>query len=430
VFVALSAIVLTTPDIGFSSTAGNIVLDTVSLVAIAFGAAVASMRFRGAPSHANLALSAALAVAATAQLLFVTVPVMLDFEPGPSLGSARAVTSLVVAALLMWAAGARSARARLQPTYSLALPWSIAAVTVVVIAAAADQLPVPYAVVGGITTACFAVAALGFGLRALRSPWRMQWWLVLACSASALAPIDAIITGPPSDAWVSLADVLRTVSALAIVTWAASELEHNRGRERVRVIDEERARLARDLHDHVAQELAFIVVQSRRLARTFPDAPALLDIESAAQQALSGSRSTIRGLRAHEAATLGAALKRKAMELARREGLGLTVEVAADIVPSAELEHAVLSVLTEAISNAARHGHATHMEVSLGPRGDELVVRISDDGRGFDPRRARVRSAIGGFGLTGMRERAKEVGADLTLDSEPGRGTTIELAVK
>ncbi len=190
----------------------------------------------------------------------------------------------------------------------------------------------------------------------------------------------------------------------------------------------ERRRLARELHDSVAQELAFILGQSERLAQEYAGERALTDIASAAAHALDGLRSAIYGIVSTSSCSLGEAVESRARELASRAGLELTLDVDREIASSDELLHAVMSIMQEAISNAARHAGATLLEVSVRERGDTLLVRISDDGVGFDPAQTGL-SPTGGFGLSSMQDRARALGGVLRLDSMPGKGTTVELEV-
>jgi signal transduction histidine kinase len=86
----------------------------------------------------------------------------------------------------------------------------------------------------------------------------------------------------------------------------------------------------------------------------------------------------------------------------------------------------VFRVLQESLTNAAKHAQATRVDVSLEREGPEIVLAVSDDGRGFEPA-APVRPNA--FGLVGLRERALLVGGEISIDSAPGRGTRVELRV-
>jgi signal transduction histidine kinase len=186
--------------------------------------------------------------------------------------------------------------------------------------------------------------------------------------------------------------------------------------------------LARELHDGVAQDLAFIVSQSLRLTRSFPDEPALERIAAAAERALAESRTTITGLVRSQSTTLTAAVSDQAHEMAERAGLRLELEVDDGIEATAEVEHAVLRISREAISNAARHADATTVAITVRSTANGLRVRVADDGRGFDPAQA-TSSGSAGFGLTSMDERARALGGEMRLESRPGAGTVIELAL-
>jgi signal transduction histidine kinase len=176
----------------------------------------------------------------------------------------------------------------------------------------------------------------------------------------------------------------------------------------------------------VATELDFILGRSRELAGLYPQERAFIDIASAATHALDGSRTAIRGLRAASSGNLTLAVQTRARELARRAGLQLTLDVPEQIEASAEVEHAVLSIVQEAIANASRHADAERLELSLRAHGDTILVRISDDGSGFDSV-AIAPPRPGHLGLSSMQERAQILGGDLRLQSVRGHGTTIEL---
>jgi signal transduction histidine kinase len=194
----------------------------------------------------------------------------------------------------------------------------------------------------------------------------------------------------------------------------------------------ERRRLAQELHDGMAQDLAYIASQSAHLAQRSPERELLGHIAGAAQRALSETRAVIDALAAHTippqpAIRLADALSDRARELAARSGLELTLDVDASIESTPEVDHAVMRILSEAISNAARHAAATRLCVSLTQERGTLVMRVADDGKGFDPtRRADHARGTGEHGLAGMRERVRLLGGELRLESSPGLGTLVE----
>ncbi len=215
------------------------------------------------------------------------------------------------------------------------------------------------------------------------------------------------------------------VACLLLAAGAVVEIRgHQRRCARLATI-EERARVARELHDGVAQELAHVLAHARRLEAHRPGAESQR-LLGAAERALHESRAAISTLRAPLDEPLSEALHRVAGELGRR--LGLDVRVDAD--PAVELEpearRAVLRIVGEALSNAARHGGARSAAIELRD-GAAPRLTISDDGRGFDPDPGRIPK--GCFGLVSMRERAAALGGRLAVRSTPGAGTEIEVTL-
>ena len=450
--VAIGALVLSAPQLGFASATGDSVLDAIGGAAAALATAVVALRFHARPTHASLALLAALSFRTAATLLLVTAPTLLGLSIGASLHDATAVSSVIGAALLAWAAFAPGSPVadRINGT-EVVIAGTAAAVACSGIGVAFHSLwpaldldhgvlgaagfgelsrePVSFFLIESLTAMLLVTAAGGFALRVRRGAMhQLPSWLAISAALGASAQIDYLLTQGQLRTTVSLGDLLSAGGMLVLAIGAVLEYERVRHSERESAVQAERRRLARDLHDGVAQELAFIVGQSRRLALAFPDERALADIGSAAASALDGSRSTINGLRRAASHTLGGAVEQRARMLADRAGLDLHVDVSGDMVPSAELEHCLLSIVQEAISNAARHADATGLEVSVRAQEHSLELRISDDGRGFERGRVQI-SKHGGFGLLSMSERARELGGTLTLESSPGCGTAIEVTV-
>jgi signal transduction histidine kinase len=189
---------------------------------------------------------------------------------------------------------------------------------------------------------------------------------------------------------------------------------------------EERRRVARDLHDGLAQDVAFIASQSKYLAGQSGD-QRLSEIAVAAERALDDSRAVVGALTRASRAPLSASIALQAQEFARRWGLSvqLSLEPGVDLAP--EKEQAILRIVGEALSNAARHAQASTVDIRLGYRDGPLVVAVSDDGRGFDAEAERI--AERGFGLRSMCERARLVGGDVRFVSAPGHGTRVEIAM-
>jgi two-component system sensor histidine kinase UhpB len=199
----------------------------------------------------------------------------------------------------------------------------------------------------------------------------------------------------------------------------------------LRAQEAERARVARDLHDEVNQALAAVSI---RLAATADGAPPefaeeLAETQRLATQAMHELLGLARDLRpaALDDHGLLPALRTQVRLFGERFGIPASFSADGTRLFLGEFEQLVVyRVVQEALSNAARHAHATRVRVAVtGCNGPQVRVTIADDGGGFDPNRLRD----GGSGLAGMRERAMLAGGRLDVRTVPGGGTTIELVV-
>ncbi len=194
--------------------------------------------------------------------------------------------------------------------------------------------------------------------------------------------------------------------------------------------EDERKRIARELHDGTAQTLAALRVRLR-LARTSPDAEArnriLEEISDEIGAAIDEVRRMARGLRppALDMLGLAPAIESHARIMAEAGGLRLVLDVDAhERALASEAELAVYRIVQESLSNVVRHAGAETVRVALGRRGDMVEAVIEDDGSGFTLERTQSDSGRG-LGLFGMQERASYVGGVVDIDSQPGRGTRI-----
>jgi PAS domain S-box-containing protein len=195
---------------------------------------------------------------------------------------------------------------------------------------------------------------------------------------------------------------------------------------------EERAHLARELHDSVTQALFSMTLVSRSVEMLLDRDPAaartqLAQLRDLQREALAEMRALIFELRPGnlEADGLLPALRTHAGALQGR--IGLPIVVTSDLaerLPLA-LEEVLYRIAQEALHNVVKHAAARQVELSLTRRGGLVVLRIRDDGKGFDA------TAVpdGHLGLAGMRARAEKIGAGFSVDARPGAGTTIEVTV-
>jgi signal transduction histidine kinase len=226
--------------------------------------------------------------------------------------------------------------------------------------------------------------------------------------------------------WVTPREGLRLAAYLLVVASAFTRYSAARSHQTRAAISSERERIARDLHDGLAQDLACIVTQSQRLGvRLGPDHPLVL----ATRHALAASRGAITDLWASTAPSTEAALRLIADELEHRYDLRVQVRIEPENALNGEYdlkppcrEH-VVRIAREAIVNAAVHGTARHVDVALQRRGSELVLRVSDDGRGITDARQL------GFGLRTMHARAASLGGRVTAHRRADGGTELELLI-
>ena len=234
---------------------------------------------------------------------------------------------------------------------------------------------------------------------------------------------------PPSIDGIGETEEVERIELAFLRMMRRLEAERRRaGSAALQAQEEERARVARDLHDEVNQSLTGLLL---RLEAAREAAPPELEAELAetkalAHQAMRELLSLARQLRPSALDDLGlvAAIGGQVEQLARGE---IEAELDTDgdfseLGDDAQL--VVYRVAQEALSNAARHSGAGRVDVRLRRRGEDVELEVADDGRGFA-----FDESEGGLGLAGMRERALLIGGELTIESRPDRGTTVRLTV-
>lgn len=269
----------------------------------------------------------------------------------------------------------------------------------------------------------FAVAALAFTKEAQRKPDQLLRWLGAGAVLGAFARLNYFLFPSLYSNWVYTGDLLRLGSYLFFVVGAARELDAYWRDHATLAVFEERRRVARELHDGLAQELAFIRSQTAAMAGGMPLPDMVGHVAAAAERALEESRRAIETLTDGAPTPLREALRDAAEEVAGRQGARVEVQVpGSPTAPS--VTEALVRVVREAAGNAVRHGGATRVQVHLACDNHALRLTVVDDGRGFVPDQVRR-----GFGLRSMRERVEALGGQLQVRSQQGEGTTIEAVV-
>lgn len=226
------------------------------------------------------------------------------------------------------------------------------------------------------------------------------------------------------------------VVASGLLAWQLYALRLRQVRARYGAVLQERNRIAREIHDNLAQEILGISVQLEIVARTLGSAP------DAARQHLDRARALVRSsvaearryvwdLRSQslDERDLPAALAEMTRRLTAESGVQTQFNVSGTFRPLApQVENNLLRIGQEAVGNAVRHAQAKTVTVSLDFGAREVRLEVKDDGRGFDA--ASYDGGKGGhFGLVGMRERAEQMGGNAMFKSEPGAGTEVTVRV-
>lgn len=222
--------------------------------------------------------------------------------------------------------------------------------------------------------------------------------------------------------WVSPREGMRLL-AFALVFAAAirQELAIRAGIARAAAVAERR-RVAQDLHDGLAQDLALIAAHGPLMADHLGDEH---PVTVAARRALAVSRGTISDLSDPAAATTREGLEAIATDLRARFEIGIAVDGGLDAEPAPYVREDLWRIAREAIANAARHGDAREVIVSLRRTPEGITLRVADDGRGIGFRE----NAGDGFGLGHMRERAAAMGGRLSIRQSGRRGTELEVTI-
>ena len=205
----------------------------------------------------------------------------------------------------------------------------------------------------------------------------------------------------------------------------------------ITVQEEERRRIARELHDETAQSLASLLLglsALQEIRSTKASRVQARELHQIATRALAEVRRLAWGLRPSVLDDLGlvTALERYTEDFARTRGITVALETVGlepERVP-APVETALFRIVQEALSNVARHAGARHVRVTLQRQDGTVALLVEDDGHGFDPARpTTAATAARGLGIHSMRERAAVHKGTLTIDTAPGHGTRIAVEI-
>jgi PAS domain S-box-containing protein len=198
--------------------------------------------------------------------------------------------------------------------------------------------------------------------------------------------------------------------------------------------EEERTRVAREIHDDLGQTCTALKMDLALVARKATKRQTQLraKVDSAVQlvnDLITSSRRIASELRPSTLDDLGltAALEWQAQEFEGRTGVHCRVTLPEELnALDSERSTAIFRIFQESLTNVARHANATRVEARLEREGDQLILHVQDNGKGFDPEAAKTRRSLG---LVGMRERALLLDGELKIEGTPGSGTTMTLRI-
>jgi signal transduction histidine kinase len=438
--ITASVVVLPQLHSGYRRSALHLALETAASLVVLLAGFLVFGRLRRRALLNELTLVAALAVLALSDLVFGTLPLLEAPEPSGLVAWASLVGSMLGACLFALAA--------FVPRYRLPRPAPVlaaAAVAGVIVLALALELVFATRVPQQAGDAATALPGSG------PIPAQPAWQLAMAVLYG-LAVVGFLHRSQQLDdefmGWLAIAAVLATASSVGYFLYPAydSNLAYLGGafcllfyavllvgsmREiwldwrtlSDAAVLEERRRVARDLHDGLAQELAYLD-RNLDLLGGGADAETVGRLRRAVERAQLESRQAIRALTAPVGRAFEVVLAEAVSEIAERFHIELAFDTVRNVQLSQARAEAMVRIACEAVTNAARHSGTDQVRLSLMHDGQQMRLRVSDAGCGFDP------GADGhGFGLISMRERADAVGGALQISSIPDCGSEVEVVL-
>lgn len=424
----------------------NLALETAASVIALLTCFMLFGRLRRRTRLNELMLTCGLAVLALSDLFFVTVPIMAGWAPDDltvwAAPTARSIGALlfVLAAFvpdlrlrrsgLVLAAGAGGVTIALLSTIFLVhafarrLPPQVAASLAPESSARPDlRLHLAQLVLELAAAVLYGVATVGFLRRSGRRGDEFFGWLAIAAVLAAASHVNYLLYPAINSQSLYAGDAFRFASYAVLLLGSMREIwSYWRAVSHAAVL-QERQRIACNLHDGVAQELAYLARNLDSL-KGVANEEMVARLRRAVERAQLESRQAISALVAPSGQPFEVALADAVTEVAERHHVELDLDLTSDIRLSAARREALVRIACEAITNAARHSGVGRVSLRLERDGSRVRLWVSDKGHGFDPA-----APGGGFGLTSMRERARSVGGELLVYSMPGHGSQVEVAV-
>jgi signal transduction histidine kinase len=287
--------------------------------------------------------------------------------------------------------------------------------------------PQPFYLTGSLAlqTLVTLIAVVGWGARFVRRGDDLARWLALGFTLMLFAALHLVFQPLLASSLVSQGDFLRMLAFVVFLVGAWRAIQHA---EFGRAVAEERARVAREIHDGLAQYLFAVSTHASMLENGAPIEEAVPRLKQAAMLAQQEARFAILALSsASGTAPFDAALRRYVDVLTADGDLEVDLEVDSSIRLAPDEQIEIFRIVQEGLANVRKHANATRAEVTIGLRQyGERFVTITDDGDGFDG----GDEEAAGQGLQNMRARSESIEAGFSLRSTPGRGTALEVVLR
>lgn len=425
-------------DPAFASSGARLAMDTAVAVVALIVSVLAAIRFQVEGRLLDLSLAAGFWSTSVGTLAFLLPAVVAEGDPPAQLAWAAIAARTLGVALIALAPFLEERAVRRRRilagvgagvTLGLGALW-LGALWLAVRALGASSGPRVEGPLEGVSVVLAAtvlgclwlVALLGFALRYRRHGRDLDSWVALAATLAFFAELHLAMAPVVSVDYVHHTDVLRLIAYAILLVGVWRAIAHA---EFGRAVALERARVAREIHDGLAQYLFAIATQARLLESGAALESVLPRLQEASDAAQREARFAVLALSsAGGTARFDGALRRY-VDLLTADG-ELEVDVAVDprvrLAPDEQIE--VFRIVQEALGNVRRHARARHAVVEIRQREGRRVVEVRDDGVGF------AEGTREGQGLENMRRRTEAIEGTLHVRSAPGSGTTLELVLR
>jgi signal transduction histidine kinase len=445
VLVAVTAALALAPQLhlGYPQDAADLALDTAASVIGLLAYFLLFARLRRRTRLNELLLAFGLAVLALSNLFLCTVPAVAGWAPDDlTAWSAPVATSF---GALLFVLAAFLPDRQLRPSGPLLVVGAGVVTTALLLAMVfvpALTRPLPPQEVASLMpgsssrsnlhlaqfspqlagAVLYGLAAVGFLRCSRRSRDEFFGWLAVAAMLAAASQVNYLLSAMDPQSLYG-GDAFRCLFYAVLLLGSIREIwAYWRALSTAAALTERR-RIARELHDGVAQELAYLARNLDSLDEG-ADEDSLDRLRRAVERARLESRRVISAAAAPSSQPLEVTIAEAVTEVAERYHVKLDLDLTSGIRLPVPRREAFVRIACEAVTNAARHSGADRVDLRLERSGSGVRLWVSDQGHGFDPA-----DPGGGFGLTSMRERANAVGAELVVSSWPGQGSQVEVTL-